>query len=71
MSVTPTGQQSATDSAELPFQPGYWLPWEQADPTQHGAATYVDYTDDPIAHVEWRDERSQANVDQAAIAQAT
>jgi len=64
--ITPTGQQSATDSLALAFQPGYWLPWEQDDPINEGSASYVDYTDDPIAHVDWREERSEKNATQAA-----
>jgi hypothetical protein len=65
---TPTGQQSAQDSAELAFQPGYFLPHEQADPIEGPQATYVDYTDDPIGHVDWREERSENNKEVAAQA---
>ena len=56
-----TGQQSATDAAELTWQPGYWLPWEQADPLVDSPADYVDHTYDPIGHVQWREDRSEKN----------
>ena len=56
-----TGQQSATDAAELTFQPGYWLPWEQADPLVDAPSDYIDYTFDPIGHIDWRIARSDKN----------
>lgn len=56
-----TGQSSPYNVEYLPFQPGYWLPHEQADPLSHPQATYVDYTDDPIGHADWRIARDANN----------
>jgi hypothetical protein len=58
VTTTATGQQSATDNAELAFQPGYWQPEEQANPLER---VYVDYTDDPIGHAKWKQERADAH----------
>ena len=58
--TTPTGQQSATDAAELAFQPGYRQPWEQNNPLE---IEYVDYTDDPIAHAQWKADRSEQHAE--------
>ena len=63
-----TGQQSATDSTKLAFQPGYWQPWEQSDPTERA---YVDYTDDPIGHVEWVEARAEDHKTQQASPELT
>jgi hypothetical protein len=66
---TPTGQQSLQDGARLAYQPGYWLPWEQQHPIDNMSGVVL-ADQDPIGHAEWKDERSDSNKDQAALAES-
>lgn len=56
----PTGQGSATDIFQLAYQPGYWQPWEQRDPVNEmqAHADYVLADEDPLAHVDWKEQRT-------------
>ncbi len=60
MSISATGQQDPRDAHALAYQPGYWLPHEQADP--YGVMdSFVDPTYDPYGFELWAADRSEAN----------
>jgi len=53
---SPIGMQSRTSAAELTYQPGHPQLWEQNDPIAYSQKP--DYTDDPLAFLRWRRQRS-------------